>query len=86
MLNMKAEIISIGSEILQGEIIDTDSAYLAGRLTLAQAIAGTKQQTRRFVHRQYTWYQLDDPSILWLQADAHAFERARDAVAAFLSA
>ncbi|MBI2851508.1 MAG: CinA family nicotinamide mononucleotide deamidase-related protein [Chloroflexi bacterium] len=31
---MRAEIISVGTEILQGEIIDTDSAYLAGRLRL----------------------------------------------------
>ncbi len=31
---MRAEIISVGSEILQGEITDTDSAYLAGQLRL----------------------------------------------------
>ena len=29
---MKAEIISIGTEILLGEIVDTNSAYLASRL------------------------------------------------------
>ncbi|MBI2836093.1 MAG: CinA family nicotinamide mononucleotide deamidase-related protein [Chloroflexi bacterium] len=31
---MTAEVISVGTEILQGEIVDTDSAYLAGRLRL----------------------------------------------------
>ncbi len=60
--------------------------YLAGRMTLAQAIADTKKETRRFVRRQYAWYRLDDPNILWLRADARAFDHARDAVATFLSA
>ncbi len=31
---MKAEIISVGTEILLGEITDTNSAYLAGQLPL----------------------------------------------------
>ena len=29
---MRAEILSVGTELLLGEIIDTNSAYLAGRL------------------------------------------------------
>ena len=29
---MRAEIISIGTEILLGEILDTNAQYLAGRL------------------------------------------------------
>jgi nicotinamide-nucleotide amidase len=29
---MKAEIISIGTELLLGEIVDTNSAYIASRL------------------------------------------------------
>ncbi|MGI8878654.1 MAG: competence/damage-inducible protein A, partial [Candidatus Limnocylindria bacterium] len=32
---MKAEIISIGTELLLGQIVDTNSAYLAGRLASA---------------------------------------------------
>ncbi len=31
---MKAEIISIGTEILLGEIVDTNASYLAGQLPL----------------------------------------------------
>ncbi|MBM3148858.1 MAG: competence/damage-inducible protein A, partial [Chloroflexi bacterium] len=31
---MKAEIISIGTELLLGEIVDTNSAYLASQLPL----------------------------------------------------
>ena len=29
---MKAEIISVGTEILLGEIVDTNAAYIASRL------------------------------------------------------
>ncbi len=31
---MKAEIVSIGTEILLGEITDTNASYLAGQLPL----------------------------------------------------
>ncbi len=40
--------------------------YLRGELTLAQAVALIKKQTRRFVHQQATWFRADDPAIYWL--------------------
>ena len=40
--------------------------YLAGRLTLEEAIQRTKFQTHRMVRRQYNWFKLDDPRINWL--------------------
>src|SRR5258706_4217305 len=32
MTHMRAELLSIGTELLLGQIVDTNSAYLAGRL------------------------------------------------------
>src|SRR5205823_1913064 len=32
MTHMRAELLSIGTELLLGHIVDTNSAYLAGRL------------------------------------------------------
>ena len=40
--------------------------YLAGRLTLEEAVQRTKFQTHRMVRRQYNWFKLDDPRIKWL--------------------
>ena len=40
--------------------------YLRGEVTLAEAIALIKKQTRRFVHQQQTWFRGDDPAIHWL--------------------
>src|SRR5437899_11261797 len=34
MPTMRAEILSIGTELLLGQIVDTNAAYLAGRLAL----------------------------------------------------
>ena len=41
--------------------------YLRGEVTLAEAIALIKKQTRRFVHQQQTWFRADDPTIHWLE-------------------
>ena len=60
--------------------------HLRGELSLADAVAETKKETRRFVRRQYAWYALDDPNIMWLNADADAFEKAQATLAAFVNA
>lgn len=39
--------------------------YLAGKLTLDEAVAQMKRATRRFVRHQYGWFRLDDPRIHW---------------------
>ena len=59
-------------------------AYLRGSLSFQQAVHETKKETRRFVRRQYAWFPLDDPNILWLDADEHAFEKAADALVQFI--
>lgn len=40
-------------------------AHLRGELTLAQAIDGVAQATRRFARRQRAWFRRDDPGICW---------------------
>ena len=44
-------------------------AYLRGELSLADALALIKKQTRRFVHQQATWFRPDDPAIHWVDPD-----------------
>jgi tRNA dimethylallyltransferase len=41
--------------------------YLRDEVTLHEAVALIKKQTRRFVHQQQTWFRADDPSIHWLE-------------------
>lgn len=43
--------------------------YLQGEVSLAEAVAAIKQQTRRFVRHQYTWFRLDDPRIRWFDLE-----------------
>lgn len=57
--------------------------YLRGECSLAEAVEETKKLTRRFVHRQYAWFPLNDPSILWLEAGPNALERAADSIRSF---
>jgi len=40
-------------------------AYLAGGMTLAEAIADTQQKTRNYAKRQLTWFRRD-ANIVWL--------------------
>jgi tRNA dimethylallyltransferase len=60
--------------------------HLRGELTLEQAVVETKKETRRFVRRQYAWFPLDDPNILWLDADGDPFVRACAALEEFCAA
>ncbi len=40
-------------------------AYLAGRLTLAEAAQQIKYETHRFARHQYAWFRLGDKRIHW---------------------
>jgi len=60
--------------------------YLAGELTLAEAVQRTKFQTHRLARQQYTWFRLDDPRIRWLDAsDPNLDEDVSELVTNFLS-
>ncbi len=39
--------------------------YLRHEVSLAEAVALIKKETRRFVRQQYNWFRLDDPQIHW---------------------
>lgn len=60
--------------------------YLRGELTLEEAIAAIKQQTRRFVRQQATWFRLDDPRIRWFDLEEVGYAEIAAAVAAWLEA
>jgi tRNA dimethylallyltransferase len=61
--------------------------YLAGQMTLDEAVQRTKFQTHRLARRQYTWFKLNDPRIRWLEADSPGLEdRAAALIEKFLSA
>lgn len=61
-------------------------AYLAGEMTLAEAIDRAKTQTHRLVRRQCTWFKLSDARIAWLDATAELpVAEATRQVADFLS-
>lgn len=47
-------------------------AHLKGELSLAEAVALMKQNTRRFAKRQLIWFR-PDPRIYWLPAGSNAF-------------
>jgi len=44
-------------------------AALRGEISLEEAVAQIKRDTRRFVHQQSTWFKEDDPQIEWYHAD-----------------
>lgn len=61
--------------------------YLRGEVTLEEAVALIKRETRRFVRQQYIWFRLDDPAIRWFDASLpDCAERVEDAVKGFLPA
>jgi tRNA dimethylallyltransferase len=42
--------------------------FLLGEIDLAEAVRRMRHDTRRFVHQQYTWFRLNDPTINWFDA------------------
>lgn len=60
--------------------------YLAGDISLSEAVQRTKFRTHRLVRRQYTWFKLGDPRITWLDAATPDLEnRAAGEVNGFLA-
>jgi tRNA dimethylallyltransferase len=43
--------------------------YLRGEVSLEEAVALIKKETRRFVRQQYNWFRLDDTRIHWVEGD-----------------
>lgn len=66
--NLSAMGYTLGHGPLSGVGYSQLGHYLAGAMTLADAVARAKTQTHRLVRRQYTWFKLSDQRILWLDA------------------
>lgn len=58
--------------------------YLAGETSLEACVASIKQQTRRFVRQQSTWFRANDERIRWCDLEACEPEAIADKVAAWL--
>jgi tRNA dimethylallyltransferase len=54
--------------------------YLQGEISLDEAVALIKKETRRFVRQQYNWFRLDDERIQWFEVDEpdDVYGRVRD--------
>ena len=59
---------TLGSGPLSGMGYTQLGQYLAGEMTLPDAVARAKTQTHRLVRRQYTWFKPSDRRIKWLDA------------------
>jgi len=59
--------------------------YLRGEVSLEEAVALIKRQTRRFVRQQANWFRKDDPSIVWFDASNPIFEDILARIKAFLA-
>ncbi len=43
--------------------------FFRGETTVEDAVRAVKRETRRFVRQQYTWFRLDDPTLVWYDLD-----------------
>jgi tRNA dimethylallyltransferase len=60
--------------------------YLRGEISLEEAVALIKKQTRRFIHQQYTWFRPDDPAIHWVEPGSTPFGAVLEGIQAWLLA
>ena len=58
--------------------------YLSGDISLAEAVARIKKQTRRFVQQQHNWFRPDDPEIHWVDPGRVPFTLVLDTVREWL--
>jgi tRNA dimethylallyltransferase len=45
-------------------------AYLRSEMTLEEAVANLKRDTRRLIRSQYNWFRLTDPKITWFDLES----------------
>ncbi len=59
--------------------------HLRGEISLDEAVALTKKETRRFIRQQYNWFRPDDPAIRWIDvAEEDAISVAKVLCSGFL--
>ena len=54
--------------------------YLQGQVSLDEAVALIKKETRRFVRQQYNWFRLDDVRIHWFEGGEGIESRVRQLI------
>ncbi|MGQ9546625.1 MAG: tRNA (adenosine(37)-N6)-dimethylallyltransferase MiaA [Dehalococcoidia bacterium] len=59
------------------------SQYLAGEMTLREAIDKIKYETHRLARHQYAWFRLGDSRIHWLGTGKVAVEQAKNFIESF---
>lgn len=60
--------------------------YVRGKVSLAEAVALIKKETRRFVRQQYNWFRLDDPHLKWFGVTADGLTETYTQIRDFLAA
>jgi tRNA dimethylallyltransferase len=58
--------------------------YIRGAISLDEAVAQIKRQTRIFVRRQANWFKLDDPMIHWFEVSPDTVDKLENAIRAWL--
>jgi tRNA dimethylallyltransferase len=58
--------------------------YVQEEESLAEAVAAIKQQTRRFVRQQATWFRQDDARIRWFDLEQTGYDAIAEAVREWL--
>ncbi|MBN1427848.1 MAG: tRNA (adenosine(37)-N6)-dimethylallyltransferase MiaA [Anaerolineae bacterium] len=59
-------------------------AYLRGECTLEDAVARIKHNTRVFIRKQYNWFRLEDPHLVWFDLDRQSPDDVLEAVRRWL--
>lgn len=59
--------------------------YLRGEVTLEEAVARIRRETRRFVRQQATWFRAADPRIHWFDLEQRSVSEVVDFVRAWLA-
>lgn len=73
------------SEAMSGLGYPETVAYLRGEISTRDELAREiGRNTRSFVRRQYNWFRLSDPSIVWFNLDEVGYDEIRETVAAWL--
>ncbi len=59
--------------------------YLQGQVTLTEAVALIRRDTRRFVRQQGTWFRADDPTIAWFDVSGGLDDAVATRIEGFLN-
>ena len=82
-----AQGVSPAAQAMQGIGYKELTAYRSGSISLDEAVASIKQNSRRYAKRQLTWFQRD-ASVVWFEVDGDGekvFDKAQKTLENFVS-